>query len=80
MIVSEQLEAELATFDANRESLLGTAINKYVLVKGTEIIGTYDTERDAVNEGYRRFGNVPFLVKHVLPTDRPLNFFSGLNI
>ncbi len=71
------LEKELQTFDHNRESLLGAAPNRYVLIRGTEIVGTYESESDAIDEGYRRWGNVPFLVKHLVPAERPLNFFSG---
>jgi hypothetical protein len=74
----EELATELATFEAHRDELVGIAANKYVLIHGEEIVGTYESERDAINEGYRRFGNVPFLVKHVELTDRPLNFVSGL--
>jgi len=73
-----QLAQELATFEAHRDELLGSAANKYVLIKNDEIVGTYEAESDAIAQGYRQFGNVPFLVKQVLPTDRPLNFVSGL--
>jgi hypothetical protein len=79
MAVAEQsLEKELATYESNREALVGSALDKHVLIHGDEIVGTYDTERDAVNEGYRRLGNVPFLVRHVAPVDRPVNFLNGL--
>jgi hypothetical protein len=74
----DELATELATFEAHRDELVGSATNKFVLIRGDEIVGSYETERDAVNEGYRRFGNVPFLVRHVRPTERPLNFVSGL--
>lgn len=73
-----ELKEELATFEAHRDELVGSALDEYVLIKGSDIVGTYESERDAINEGYRRFGNVPFLVKQVAPTDRPLNFVSGL--
>jgi len=74
----ETLEQELKTFDAHRDELLGAALNKYVLIHGTEISGTFDTESDAIDQGYRQFGNVPFLVKRVTAVDDPANFLSGL--
>jgi hypothetical protein len=77
MTVAE-LDREIATYEKNREGLVGSALDKYVLIHGDDIIGTYDTETDAVNEGYRRLGNVPFLVRHISPVDRPVNFLSGL--
>jgi hypothetical protein len=78
MIMAEPLAEELATFDAHRDELLGSAPNKFVLIKGSEILGTYETETDAINEGYRKLGNVPFLVKHIVESERPLNFVSGV--
>ena len=76
MSVMEQLASELETYEAERERLLGESSGKYVLIRGEEIVGAYDTEADAVAEGYRRFGNVPFLVKLVSPVDEPANFLS----
>jgi hypothetical protein len=29
---------------------------------------------DAIADGYRRFGNVPFLVKQVVEVETPINF------
>lgn len=72
------LAKELETFESHRDELLGNSANKYVLIQGSEIMGTYESESDAINEGYRKCGNVPFLVKHVVPSERPLNFLSGV--
>lgn len=76
MSVLEELARELETYEANRERLLGEALGKYVLIHEDELIGAYDTEADAIAEGYRRFGNVPFLVKRISPIDEPANFLS----
>lgn len=72
----ESLKQELETYETHREQLLGEARGKYVLIRGDSIVATYDTEQDAINEGYRQFGNVPFLVKRVAATDEPANFLS----
>jgi hypothetical protein len=74
----EPLEKELKTLEAHRDELLGADENKYVLIHGDTVAGTYESESDAINEGYRQFGNVPFLVKQVVATERPLNFLSGM--
>lgn len=74
----EILSTELATFERRRTELIGAAQGRYALIKGEEVVGTYESESDAIAEGYRRFGNVPFLVKHLVSAERPLNFFSGL--
>jgi hypothetical protein len=76
MAVAEALKQELETYEANRERLLADSLGKYVLIRGDQIVATYDTERDAINEGYRMFGNVPFFVQRVAAVDEPANFVS----
>lgn len=76
MDVTEQLREELATFAAHQDALLADSLRKYVLIHRDQVVGTYDTETDAVSEGYRRFGNVPFLVKFITPVEEPANFVS----
>lgn len=76
--VQDELATELATYDEHRGELIGTSVGRFVLIKGAEIVATYESERDAIAQGYRQFGNVPFLVKQVSPTERPLNFVSGI--
>jgi hypothetical protein len=78
MTVKTALDRELATFEQHRKALLATAAGKWALIKGAEIIGTFDTQNDAVAEGYRRFGNVAFLVKAVQAVDTPAFFTSNL--
>jgi hypothetical protein len=74
----EALETELQTFEEHREELVGTSNGKFVLIRGTEVLGTFDTQADALAEGYKTLGNVPFLVRHIQAVDTPLNFVSGL--
>jgi hypothetical protein len=78
MTVIDQLRREVETYQENREQLLGNALGKFVLIHGDEIVATYDTELDAINDGYRRFGNVPFFVKRVAAVDEPANFLSPI--
>jgi hypothetical protein len=72
------LDAELMTYEENRESLLGSADGKSLLIKANQILGVYDSEMDAIAQGYRQFGNVPFLVKQDLKIESPQNFVSNL--
>ena len=68
------LGQELDFFERQRLDLLERAPGKYALVKGAELIDIFDTELEAVRAGYRRLGNVPFLVKHIVEADVPLVF------
>lgn len=76
--MAEILEKEFETYKVHRDQLLSTAEGKFVLVHGDKVIGTYDTEGDAIAEGYKQFGNVPFLVRQILTIETPQNFVSGL--
>jgi len=70
------LQTELEVFERLRLSLLDRAAGKYALVKGSDLVDTYGSESEAIREGYRRFGNEPFLVKHIVVADVPMNFTS----
>ena len=72
------LDVELGTYESRREELLASSEGKFVLIKGDELAGVYDSQEDAIREGYRHFGNVPFLVKQVLRIETPLRFVSGM--
>ena len=62
-------DEELRTLAAHRVELLARALGKYVVIKGREIVGCFDSAEEARREGYRNFGHVPFLVR--LITDEP---------
>jgi hypothetical protein len=72
------LERELATFHAKLPELLATAAGKYVLIHGAEVAGAWDTKAQALEEGYRRFGLEPFLVKQLVAVEQPLFVPRGL--
>jgi len=76
--MTEVLSKELKTYQANLENLLGSHDGKFVLIHGEKILGTFDSQMDAITRGYRELGNVPFLVKQVLKVDVPLSFVSNL--
>ena len=69
-----RLNLELRTFEAMRLELLGRAAEKFVLIKGDQLIGVFESPMEALKRGYERFGNQPFLVKQVLDVDIPQNY------
>lgn len=72
------LTKELATYESQKDSLLSKGEAKFVLIRDDEVGGLYDSETDAINEGYRRYGHVPFLVKKVERVEVPETFVSNL--
>lgn len=65
----EVFKEELETFEAKRDDLVQIAEGKFALIKGPEVIGFFDTQDSAYEEGARLFGNEPFLIKEIRRED-----------
>ena len=72
------LEKELKVYHENKDRLLKKDEGKYVLIKDSEIIGTFESQNDAIKIGIEKFGNTPFLVKKIEKRDQAENFISNL--
>jgi len=59
------LEKELELFAKMKAELLKNHEGKFVLIRGEEFIGTYDSADNAYTEGVKRFGCETFLVKKI---------------
>ncbi len=64
------LEQELAYYNQHRADLLSKYEGKFLLIKGSELVGSFENAEAAYQEGLRRFGNTPFLIKQVLREER----------
>ncbi len=62
------LAEELKTFETHKAEMLQTDKDRFVLIKGDQIIGFYDDNETALDEGYRRFRLTGFLVQRVWET------------
>ena len=76
--MAEILSEDLNLFESQRASLLEKSEGKFVLIHDDEVMGIYDSEQDAIREGYKHLGNVPFLVKRIATVEVPLYFTSNL--
>ena len=65
---------ELATFERRLAELLADA-GRFVLIKGHDVAGVFDSYQDAVTAGYERFKLQQFLVKQITPVQR-ISFFG----
>lgn len=72
------LDQELETYERHRERLLQDSEGKYVLIYRDDVITVFESKNDAITEGYRRLGNVPFLVKEIVQVEIPARFVSNL--
>ena len=59
------LAEEVETFEAHLQEWLDRE-GQWVLIKGSQVIGFYQRDEDALKAGYERFGPGPFLVKQIL--------------
>jgi hypothetical protein len=69
---------EIATYRARLPELIEHE-GQFVLIKGTEVVGLFDDESDAIREGRRRFGLAPFLVKRITDVE-PVIYFPNVVI
>ncbi len=63
--MAEPLAEERKFFSEHQSEWKKAHPGKFVLVKGKQLIGTFNKPEDAVAEGARLFGTEPFLVRHV---------------
>lgn len=75
----QPLQQELNTFKKKKKELLMEAKGKFVLIKDTEVVSTFKSYEDALSEGYKKFGNEPFLVKEISAVEE-VNYFTRPNI
>jgi hypothetical protein len=59
------LDVERAYFEKSRNELQAQYANRFVLIKGEELIGVYNTIQEALAEGVQRFGLQNFLIRQV---------------
>jgi hypothetical protein len=59
------LDTERQYFDQHKTELMAQFRGRFVVIKGEEVIGAYDTMGDALREGARRFGLDSFLARRV---------------
>ena len=76
--MSDAVQPEVETFEAQRSALAKSHSGSFVLVHGEEIVDFFPTRAAALREGYRRYGRASFLVKKVEAHEEPARFASTL--
>ncbi len=66
-MTTNPLDTELAFFEQQLSELLHHHAGKFVLIKERELAGVFDTIQAAYTAGLARFGNVPMLIRQVVP-------------
>ncbi len=63
------LNREQSIYEANLSRWIEEHEGEYVLIKGDQVEGFYDSRDGALSAGYSRFGIGSLFVKQVLPTE-----------
>lgn len=63
------LEVEVKHFESLKADLLRQSPGKYALIIGTELLGVFDRPQEAYRVGIQSKGNVPMLIKQIVPED-----------
>ena len=64
-----QLQTEFDYYLKNQKKLLKEHEGKFIVIKGEDIIGTYDDEMTAYQESLKSNKEGTFLIQHCLPGD-----------
>jgi len=72
------LDSEISAYDDMREDLEAHHLGKWVIVHDRQLIGDYESMETAAEEGVRRFGRGPFLLRQVgaPPLTLPVSLFT----
>lgn len=63
------LQEEYRYYESIKANLIGKSKGKFALVKGKELVGTFDTDQDAYKAGLLKYGNTPFLIIRITEVD-----------
>ncbi len=80
--ISMTLEREQEFFSQVKDDLLKHHERKYALIYNAELISVWDSPESAYRDGIGRFGNVSFLIKHIVEEEPvetiPILFLGGI--
>lgn len=71
------LGEEVSFYESKKDELIREHINRHLLIKGSELIGSFATREQAIVEGYRLYGTGPFLVR-LTGEDTPVGYVPAL--
>jgi hypothetical protein len=58
---------EITAYEMKKSQLLAEHLGKYALVHESDVIGVFDTEMNALQAGYQRFGPIPLFIQQIIP-------------
>ena len=74
------LEKEFSFYRDNKKQFLKEYKGKFIVIKGSEIIGVFNEEIEAIEETKKNYELGTFLVQHVRENDDTAFFYSRIQI
>jgi hypothetical protein len=68
------LERETAYFESHKSEMLQHYLGQFALIHGDDLLGTFTRFEEAFDEGIKRLGNHPFLIRQVVEDEAPVQF------
>lgn len=69
---NDDLRTELEFYEQNRAKFVERYLDKFVLIKGQTLHGSFDNFAAAYSAGLNKFGNVPMFIRQVAVSDPPI--------
>jgi hypothetical protein len=79
MAMFRRYKTEIAYYEANKNNWLKTMAGRIVVIRGQKVLGIFYGRVEAILTCHRAFGDVPFLVREILP-EQPVVFLRGSSI
>lgn len=77
-IPKAMLEKETKYFEQHKEELLKKFKGKYIIIVGEEVVGWFDSEKDAYFEAVQKYGAGNFLIQVCDPDgEEPVQVFHS---
>ena len=69
------LEKEYKVFCHHLKEFIPHRLNQFVLIKEEKVVGFFPSYEEALKEGLKRYGNVPFFIK-IVQKDESVHLFT----
>ncbi len=77
-VTKEALQEEIKFFEDHQPELGIKYKGKVLLIKGSQVIGSFDTRYKAIVEGGKKFGSESFLVREANPDNIAMTVLNCL--
>jgi predicted acetyltransferase len=75
--MAERLQVESKVFEAHVGEWRSAHMGEFVLIKGEEVIGFYESLDEAFDQGGQRYGMADFFIEQILPAETVNISFVG---